>query len=123
MAATRGNNCLSNVLDPSLVIGADYQARVFVTNDGRSFTGLLVEEGPERVALKVQGGKTEVIPRADIEEMETIALSLMPEGLERQLSSQELADLMAFLALDRPPEDAEARLWMGRRWSGSEARV
>ena len=104
---------LSNVFDPSLVIGADYQARVLATTDGRSFTGLLVEDGPEGVAIKVQGGKTEVIPRADIDEMETSALSLMPEGLERQLSPQELADLMAFLALDRPPEDAEARLLDG----------
>ncbi|MBL9122947.1 MAG: c-type cytochrome, partial [Planctomycetaceae bacterium] len=104
---------LSNVFDPSLVIGSDYQARVLLTTDGRSFTGLVVEEGPERVALKVQGGKTEVISRGDIEAMETTALSLMPEGLERQLAPQELADLMAFLALDRHPSDPEARLLDG----------
>lgn len=104
---------LSNVLDPSLVIGADYQARVLTTSDGRSFTGLLVEDAAEQVTLKLQGGKTEVIARADIDEMETISLSLMPEGLERQLSSQELADLMAYLALDRPPEDPAGRLLDG----------
>lgn len=104
---------LSNVFDPSLVIGAGYQPRLAITDDGRSFTGLVVEESDEALVLKLQGGKVETIPRGQIEQMETIALSLMPEGVERQLSEQELADLMAFLALDRPPDDPEARLLDG----------
>jgi putative heme-binding domain-containing protein len=104
---------LSNVFDPSLVIGAGYQPRIVITADGRSFTGLVVEDSEEIVTLKLQGGKTEVISRGDIEQMETVELSLMPDGVERQLSEQELADLLAFLALDGPPEDPEARLLDG----------
>src|SRR5690606_17672062 len=37
---------LSNVFDPSLVIGASYQAHTVVTTDGRVLTGLVVEEDP-----------------------------------------------------------------------------
>src|SRR5690606_18052334 len=100
---------LSNVLDPSLVIGAGYQARTVVTSDGRVLSGLVVEDTPQRIVLKMQGGKTEAIPRNDIEEDAVSNVSLMPEGLEKQLTPQELADLFAYLSLDRPPSDAEAK--------------
>src|SRR5262249_40287094 len=54
---------LSNVFDPNLVIGASYQATVVHTQKGQALTGLVVEDGADRVVLKVQGGKLEVIPR------------------------------------------------------------
>lgn len=104
---------LSNVLDPSLVIGADYQAHLLATGDGRVLTGLLVEDSPQRVVLKVQGGKQEVVPRENIELMERSGLSMMPEGLEKQLTQQELIDLFAYLVLDKPPSDPAAALLPG----------
>jgi putative heme-binding domain-containing protein len=100
---------LSNVFDPSLVIGASYQARTVVTTDGRVLTGLVSEEGEERLVLKSQGGKLETIPRRDIETMQVSRLSLMPEDLEKQLKPQELADLFALLTLDKPPSDPAAK--------------
>lgn len=100
---------LSNVFDPSLVIGAAYQAQTVVTTDGRVLTGLLVEDTPARVVLKTQGGKLETVAREDVEEMRLSKLSLMPEGVENQLQPEELADLFAFLMLDRPPTDPEAK--------------
>ncbi len=100
---------LSNVFDPSLVIGADYQAVNITTTQGRVVTGLLAENSPERVVLKTQGGKRETIPRGDIEEMNVSRLSMMPEGIEKQLKPQEIADLFAFLCLDKPPGDRTAR--------------
>ncbi len=100
---------LSNVFDPSLVIGASYQARTVVTADGRVLTGLVAEDSNERVVLTMQGGKQEVIPRGEIEIMKTSPLSLMPEDLEKQLKPQELADLFAFITLDKPPSDPSAK--------------
>src|SRR5439155_8926852 len=76
---------LSNVFDPSLVIGAVYQARTVQAADGRIITGLLAEDSPQRIVLKVQGGKLETIAREDVEAMKVSELSLMPEGLEKQL--------------------------------------
>jgi putative heme-binding domain-containing protein len=106
---------LSNVFDPSLVIGASYQARTVVTNGGRVVAGLVAEESDQRVVLKLQGGKQEVIPRNDIEEMKTSELSLMPEDVEKTLKPQEIADLFAFITLDKPPTDPNARQLPGVR--------
>jgi len=100
---------LSNVFDPSLVIGAAYQATIVATTDGRILIGLVVEDNAQRVVLKTQGGKLETIPRREIEEITASKVSLMPEGLEKQLKPKEIADLFAFLVLDKPPGDPTAR--------------
>jgi putative membrane-bound dehydrogenase-like protein len=100
---------LSNVFDPSLVIGAAYQARTVLASDGRVITGLVVEDSPQRVVLKLQGGKLETIAREDVDAMKVSELSLMPEGLEKQLKPQEIADLFAFITLDKHPDDPTAR--------------
>ena len=100
---------LSNVFDPSLVIGPGYQAVTVETKRGRSLTGLLVEDSPARIVLKIQGGKQEVVPRGEVETVSTSAVSLMPEDVEKQLTPQEIADLFAFLVLDRHPDDPKAR--------------
>jgi putative heme-binding domain-containing protein len=98
---------LSNVFDPSLVIGASYQAVNVRTVDGRVVSGLPIENGDQRVVLKVQGGKIETIARDDIDELQTSKLSLMPEGLETQIKPDELRDLFAFLVLDKPPAGSQ----------------
>ncbi|MFO0908878.1 MAG: PVC-type heme-binding CxxCH protein [Isosphaeraceae bacterium] len=100
---------LSNVFDPSLVIGSAYQATTVALRDGRVLTGLLVEDSPVRVVLKQQGGKVEMIPRSSVEEQKLSPLSLMPEDVETQLKPQEIADLFAYITLDRPPTDPKAR--------------
>ena len=100
---------MSNVFDPSLVIGAAYQATNVLTVQGRSLTGLLVEDSPKRVVLKLQGGKLETIAREDIDVMSISKVSLMPEDVEKQLKPQEIADLFAYLTLDKPPSDPSAR--------------
>ncbi len=106
---------LSNVFDPNLVIGAAYQSYTLVTADGRVLNGLLVEDSPQRVVLKMQGGKVETIARDDVDLLRASPLSLMPEDVEKQLTETELADLLAFLVLDRLPDDPSARLLPGTR--------
>ncbi len=123
------NQLLSNVFDPSLVIGAGYRVCTVITNAGRVQSGLLVEDSPQRVVLKpasvlrpivekpdapvtpvaIAVGKLEIIPRDEIDEFNFSELSLMPEGLEKQLSSQEIVDLFAFITLDKHPSDKTAK--------------
>lgn len=100
---------LSNVFDPSLVIGVGYRQTNVVTKRGQVVNGLIVEDGPQRIVLKTQGGKVETIARTDVDQVTVSNLSYMPEGLERQMSPQEIADLFALLTLDRPPSDPAAR--------------
>ena len=107
------NQLLSNVLDPSLVIGPGYQATTVATTDGRVLTGLIVEQGRDRLVLKLQGGKLETVLLDQVDDRKTADVSLMPEGIENQLSPQELVDLFSFLCLDKPPSDPSARSLAG----------
>ncbi len=104
---------VSNVFDPSLVIGQGFQATTIATTDGRILSGLLVENGSARVLLRLQGGSIQTIQRGQIEEMKTSELSLMPDSFDTQLTAQEIADLSAFLSLDKPPSDPSARALSG----------
>jgi putative heme-binding domain-containing protein len=72
-------------------------------------SGLIVEDNAQRVVLKVQGGELKTIARKDVDEQHTSKLSMMPEDLEKQLRPQEIVDLLAYLSLDRPPDDAKAK--------------
>ncbi len=104
---------LSNVFDPSLVIGSDYRPLTVATEEGRVLAGLVVENSEQRIVLKVQGGKLETIPRNEVAAVKQSQVSLMPEGIEKQLKPQEIVDLFAFLLLDKPPEDPKAQLLPG----------
>jgi hypothetical protein len=59
------------------------------------------------VVLKLQGGKEEIIPASVIDELKQNSQSLMPEGLEQQMTRAELADLFALLTLENPPESSD----------------
>ena len=100
---------LSNVFDPNLVIGSGYQAQIIITDDGRSLSGLLVEESPDRVVLKLQGGKIETIPRQEIDEQTTSPLSLMPEDWDKQIPPDELIDLLEYITCEESPVDNHTR--------------
>ena len=94
---------LSNVFDPSLVIGPDYQVFTVVTKDGRNLTGLIVENNEQRIVIRMAGESEETVPRNNVEYTRLSKLSMMPEGVEAIFSQKDLADLFAFLSLDKPP--------------------
>lgn len=94
---------VSNVMDPSLVIGQAFTSKTVLTSDGRVLAGLVSAEDPKRLTLKVQGGKLIELDREeDIEQIKESDKSLMPDGLEQQMKEQELLDLFAYLSLAKP---------------------
>ena len=93
---------LSNVLDPSLVIGAPYLVYVARTKSGEVYSGILVEKSDQRIVLKDQTRQF-VIPAADLQKLKVQNISMMPEGLEKAMSQQEFIDLVAFLLTKSPP--------------------
>jgi putative heme-binding domain-containing protein len=102
-----------SVFDPSLVIGEAYKSVSVLTADGRLISGLVTERSDQRIVLKVQGGKLEVIPMDEADEIRDNDQSLMPEGLETQMTRQEMADLFALLSLDQSPETAGSQVIAG----------
>jgi putative heme-binding domain-containing protein len=104
---------LSNVFDPSLVIGPGYQVTTVVTKDERNLTGLIVEDNEQRIVVRMPGEGEETVPRHNVKYTRVSKLSMMPEGIEGLLDKKDLADLFAFLALDKPPGDPAAKLIPG----------
>ncbi len=101
---------LTNLLDPNLVIGTGYQAYTLATTTGRVLSGLLLEDSPQRVVLKIEGGKEEVVPRGEVQTLEQSQVSLMPEDLEKTVNEQEFRDLINYLRYDEaPPEPVETQ--------------
>ena len=67
------------------------------TNDGQTFAGLLAADTPGQLTLKLPLGLDKTIARADVKTIRASLLSLMPNELEKTMTRQELADLIAFL--------------------------
>ncbi len=111
----RGNfeQLVVSVFDPSLVIGDAYKSVTVRTEDDKVLTGLLVEQNSQKVVLKLQGNKLETIPIDSIDEMKQNEKSLMPEGIEEQMTRQEAADLFALLSLEGPYDAEKNNTIMG----------
>lgn len=88
---------LESLLFPSVSFVRSYEPLLIVTKSGKSFNGLIRRELPDEITL-VTGAKEETrISRDDIEEIRPGTVSIMPAGLETQLTNEQLADLVAFL--------------------------
>jgi putative heme-binding domain-containing protein len=88
---------LLNVLDPNREVNPQYVNYLVLTKSGKSISGLIDAETATSVTLKRQENATDTILRVDIEDMRSTGLSIMPEGLEKQLDQQALADVIAYL--------------------------
>jgi putative membrane-bound dehydrogenase-like protein len=88
---------LTNVLDPSALVGKDYQATVIATADGRTLTGIVKAEDNDAVTLAT-ANETVIVPKGDIEERQLTEQSLMPEDQWANLSNHEIRSLVAYLA-------------------------
>ena len=88
---------LESIIYPSASFVRSFEPYIVRTKSDEEYNGVLRKDSPTEVVL-VTGPTAEVkIDRADIVEMRPGTVSVMPAGLEQQLSRQELADLLAFL--------------------------
>ena len=88
---------LLNVIDPNREVNPQYANYVLITEDGRSLSGMLTGETANSVTLTRGEGVSDTVLRVDIDELRSTGLSLMPEGMEKQIDQQALADLIAYL--------------------------
>lgn len=85
------------VLNPNRAVETKYLSYTAVLNDGRSLSGMLKNESTNSVTLIGTDGKPQELLRSDLDELLATGRSFMPEGLERDLSPQDLADVIAFV--------------------------
>lgn len=88
---------LDIILDPNREVDPKFLGYSVLLVDGRVLAGIIREESAGQIVLAETGGKQHTIARGDIEQLKTTGLSLMPVGLEEQISAEQMAQLIAYL--------------------------
>jgi putative membrane-bound dehydrogenase-like protein len=88
---------LDAILDPNKAVEARYLSFTVVTKSDREITGIITAETPNSITIKSAGGGEETVLRADVRSLTGASASLMPEGFEKILSPQDIADLIAWI--------------------------
>jgi putative membrane-bound dehydrogenase-like protein len=86
-----------SILYPSASISHNYETYLLETKTGTSASGVMVSQTPEQVTLKGADAIVRTFKRADIETMEKSHVSLMPADLHKNLTAQDLADVVEYL--------------------------
>lgn len=96
---------LEDILDPNRNVDQAFRARVVVTTDDRSVTGLLLRTDGEVLILADTQGREVRIPTAEIVSNRETMLSPMPANFGEIIPEAELADLLAYLLKTGPRRD------------------
>ena len=85
------------ILDPSREAQPKYASYTVQTTQGQVYTGLLASESGAYITLRRAEAKEDIIAREVIEAMTSTGVSLMPVGVEKDLTPQNIADVIAFI--------------------------
>ena len=96
------SDLLVAIMDPNREAQPSFQTYTAVTLQGRIHTGLISAETAASLTLKRAEAKEDVVLRETLDELISTGQSLMPEGLERDIDKQALADLIAFIKAQAP---------------------
>ncbi len=96
--SNRGNldYILTEIINPSEVMQESYQLVTVTTRDGRTLSGNVAAEDDRQLTLRLVGQDT-VLAKSEIQAREKSPVSMMPEGLLRALSTEEVRDLIGYL--------------------------
>lgn len=98
------HDLLEAVVYPSASFVREFETYNIKTNS-TTYRGILKEKTPESITVEVAPGNMVRVSRKDIQSLEPDKLSMMPQGLDKLLTGQEMADLMAFLiGQDQDPD-------------------
>ena len=88
---------LRDILDPNATINPDAIGYTVLLKDGRAKSGTRISETPDELQLAIPAEQPLIIKKSDIEEINPLKVSLMPVGIEKLLSKDEIRDLMTYL--------------------------
>ena len=95
---------LESILEPSKTIDPKYRTHLIETKDGQVISGILVQQDEKHVVLRNAKNEEARLSTDEIQRMQPQSTSIMPEQLVRDLTPQQLADMLAFLDSLRKPE-------------------
>jgi len=93
-----------SILYPSAGISHDYESWVVTVKRGDVLTGLIVDETPEFVSIKAADAIVRTVKNSDVLARTKESVSLMPADLQKQMTTTELVDLVAYLVTLRKGE-------------------
>ena len=98
---------LRDITDPNAMINPDAVGYIVTLRDGTAAVGTRLAETDEELQIAQPGGAVAKLKRSAIAKTEPMAVSLMPAGLDKMLTTEELRDLMTFLLTEpAPPNEA-----------------
>ena len=97
------------LLDPNREAQPNFNVYNVVTQQGRTYSGIIASESTNSITLRRAEAKQDVILRSNIDELMSTGTSLMPEGLEKDLTRQELADVITFVKSIKPESSKQPK--------------
>jgi putative membrane-bound dehydrogenase-like protein len=97
-AARTRADLLEAIVMPSASFARGFEPYVITTKKGKVFTGIISRQTGDTVFLRTADRLEVRIPRSEIAELDPGKISIMPQGLDQNLTIEELRDLLAFLA-------------------------
>jgi putative heme-binding domain-containing protein len=97
MAVHPKEHLLTEIMDPSRSVEGNYRLYTIIKTDGKVLNGLLASETKTSLELYDSQGKKYVLLRDDVDQIVSSNKSLMPDGFEKQLSNEEIVNLLEFL--------------------------
>jgi putative heme-binding domain-containing protein len=88
---------LADILLPSQSIAQKYETYLVERTSGTTESGVLAAQTPTSVTLRQGGTRQVTIPRTQIRSMTVSPQSAMPADLDKLITPEQMADLLAFL--------------------------
>lgn len=88
---------LADIIQPNRAIDSNFIGYQVLLKDGTTITGLLSAETSTSLTIKQPGGKVLTVVRDEVEALKATGVSLMPDGLEKNIPPEAMADLLAYL--------------------------
>jgi putative membrane-bound dehydrogenase-like protein len=88
---------MANIIDPNQSVSHGFDLWNVALENGESLQGVITAETPSSVTVRNANGQVNTIAREEIASQKAMNMSAMPVGLEKNISHQEMADLLAFL--------------------------
>jgi putative heme-binding domain-containing protein len=92
-----------SILDPSAGISHNYETYLLATEDGNVLSGILVSQTKESVTIKTAEAIVRTIPVAEIDVLKKQKISLMPAGLVKELTQDDLVNVVEYLQSLKKP--------------------
>ena len=94
---------LEHIVNPNAEMAPYYRPQLLLTEDGQTFTGMVVGQEGQKQAYVASDGSTFFVDKNDVEERKELETSIMPNGLLDAMTANEIRDLIAYILESETP--------------------